>query len=868
VARLLERDEELGRLLQAARDAVAGRGSLTLVSGEAGIGKTTLVRALHDRLPANCTMLTGACEPLSVPVPLGPLREIVEAAGGGDLTELAGDDRLAQARAVARALQQRGPVVAVVEDAHWADPPTLDVIRLLARRVADTHAALVVTLRDDEVAANSALGLLLGDLAGASTVRLRLGALSASAVRELAGSGGLDTAELVRATGGNPFLVTEAVAAGHRLPASVRDAALARAGRLSPEARRVVDVAAVLGRRFDHRLLVDVAVVPDVEGAVEAALARGVLVADGSRLGFRHELIREAIETSLSPPRRAQLHTRVYAALAAQPGGASSARLAHHAELAGLTADACRHAQDASLEAERLGALSETRLQADRALRLGQNLAEGDRFELLLRYSRASNFASVRYEDAISSARQALVIAERLGDPRREARALGMLAWALWSFDHMDEAKQAADRAVAVLAPTGETAALARAHSTSIRMEATAFDPAAALAAGPEALRLAAAADLQETRLDISISVALGRGHAGDAGALVALGEALHAAREAGLTIQVVRSYVNLGHLAAGLREHALLDRVAAEGLEFCDANDARIPFHVIEGYRARSLMDRGRWDAARAAAARCMATWHSEVAIARSIDGLIAARRGEAGAEAWVERAWDDVPSSPEGSRHGMIRSALVEAAWLRGDRAGALDQLRAAGASPATARFARSGGELALWAARFGIDGLQPAVIPGPIALELAGDWRAAIDAWRAADAPYEAALAALPGDDRAAREALATLHRLGAGAAAQAFRHEREARGGRAVRGPRATTLAHPAGLTQRQQQVLEQMATGASNPAIAAALHLSERTVSHHVSAILGKLGVATRQAAIDAARRQGLVAQDGPVSSAR
>jgi DNA-binding CsgD family transcriptional regulator/tetratricopeptide (TPR) repeat protein len=867
VARLLERDEELGTLVQAARDAAGGRGSVTLVSGEAGIGKTALLRALRDRLPGGCTILIGACEPLSVPLPLGPIREIVEAAGGGELTNLAGEDRLALARWMTRALQDRAPVVAVIEDAHWADPLTLDVVRLAARRVADMSAALVITLRDDEAGANPALALLLGDLAGAPAVRrLALGALSAAAVRELAGAGGLDAAELVRATGGNPFLVTEAIAAGRRLPASVRDAALARAGRLSPEARRVVDAAAVIGQEFDHRLLT--AVVPDAEDAVEAALARGVLVADGSRLGFRHDLIREAIETSISPPRRAQLHARVYACLAAQPGAASSARLAHHAELAGLTTEACRHAQSASLEAERLGALSETRLQSERALRLGDELTDAERFDLLLRYSRAANFSSTRYEDAIAGARQALAIAERLGEPVAQARALELLAWALWSLDRMEDAKAQADRAVAVLATTDETAALARARSTSIRMEATAFDPAAAIAAGSDALRLADAAELHETRLDISISVGLARGHGGDADALAELEQVLRAARDGGLTVQAVRSYVNLTYLAAVLRRHPLLERIAAEALDYCDQHDARIPSRVIEGYRARGLMDRGQWDAARAAAARCAASWHSEVAVARALDGLIAVRRGEARAGELLATAWDDLPPSPEGSRHGIVRSALVEAAWLRGDRAAALAELREAGASPATARFARSGGELALWAARYGTDAQIPAGIPEPLALELEGDWRTAIEAWHQLDAPYEAAVAALPGDDRAAREALAILRRLGAAAAADAFRRDREARGGRPVRGPRATTLAHPAGLTQRQQDVLDELATGASNPAIAAALHLSERTVSHHVSAILAKLGVSTRQAAIDAARRQGLVAQHGPVSSAR
>ncbi len=213
--------------------------------------------------------------------------------------------------------------------------------------------------------------------------------------------------------------------------------------------------------------------------------------------------------------------------------------------------------------------------------------------------------------------------------------------------------------------------------------------------------------------------------------------------------------------------------------------------------------------------------------------------------------------------SEHGSLRP-LVEAAWLRGDRRTALEHLEAARASPAAGRFARWGGELALWAARLGLELDTPASAPDAVKLELDGDWRGAIRAWRELEAPYESALAALPGDDAAARQAQAVLHNLGASAAVRTFARERPARGERAMRGPRRSTLVHPAGLTRREQEVLEQLATGATNPAIAAALHLSERTVAHHVSAILAKLGAATRLTAIEQARSRGLLARwDGP-----
>lgn len=862
VVGLLEREDELALLVRAVDEADRGRGCVLLVAGEAGIGKTSLVRALRAELADEVTFLFGACEPLSVPVPLQPLRELLDAAGADDLAALGSDDRLMLARSVLSTLAERAPAVAVVEDAHWADPLTLDLLRILARRVEECGVAILVTYRDDEVAANPALGLLLGDLASSPAVRrIVLRPLSDAAVGELAAASGLDGPRLLRATGGNPFLVVEAIAAGGGLPASVRDAALARAGRLSRAARRVVDVAAVIGQRFDSGLLRSLA--GDCSDAVEEALARGVLIAEGAGLGFRHELIREALEQSISPPRRAELHARVFSALAEQPDVVDNARLAHHAELGGLRAQACRYAIRAAEDAERLGALRETRLQSERALALGAQLTREQRFELLVQYSRALNFSSPRLRDAVAAADQAVTVADELGDRARRGRALVALAAAQWSLERVVEARAAAEGAVAALEPTGEVGQLARAHASRIRMEATAFDPAMAIEAAPRALELARHAGLEEVEIDVAISVGLARGHLGMPDAASSLLDALRAARNAGLTIQTVRTYVNLMTVAVAVRDHALADRVAAEALPLFEEFHTAIPAQAIRAFRARSLLDRGHWDEAQANLAAVDSTMHGEWPVARAFHALIGVRRGEPAAGKEIEEAWKLLREmvAAESSRHGMVRLALVESAWLAGDRSAAIAQLRAARESPAVARFARPGGELALWASRFGLEEFElPAGAPAPVVLELQGDWREAVRAWKELEAPYEAALAALAGDDRAAREALGMLHKLGAASAVQAFLRDRSARGAPPARGPRRSTLANPAGLTRREQEVLDALQTGASNAAIAATLHLSERTVAHHVSAILGKLGARNRHLAIEQARSQGLLEQ--------
>ena len=281
--RLLEREEALGSLAAALDAARSDSGRMVLIRGEAGIGKTSLLRAVRET--GSLPFYLGRCEPLSVPEPLGPVRELAEAVGVGESPELATGERRALARVLRSALTAQGPAVAAIEDAHWADPATLDVVRILARRIEEAPLALLLTLRDDELAANPALARLVGDLATDPSVsRIALAPLSMQAVRTMAAPAGADAREVARVTGGNPFLVVEMLAAVDGLPASVRDATLARVSRLSSEARGLVDLAAVVGERVPAALL-DV-LAPGQAPAIEEALARGVLTDDARPSGF------------------------------------------------------------------------------------------------------------------------------------------------------------------------------------------------------------------------------------------------------------------------------------------------------------------------------------------------------------------------------------------------------------------------------------------------------------------------------------------------------------------------------------------------------------------------------------------------------
>jgi DNA-binding CsgD family transcriptional regulator len=816
---LLEREAELSELLAGAEAVSRGEGRFILVAGEAGAGKTSLIRELRRRVES----VVAACEPLSVPAPLAPVRELAPR-----LPELDGDDRVALAWALLAALGA-GRQPAVVEDAHWADPATLDVLRAVARRIDDAGALVVVTYRDDELRANPALSAFVGDLATAPAVRrIDLRPLSVDAVRALVEPAGGDAAEVMRLTNGNPFLVAEVIAAKHALPATVRDATLARVTRLDDASRAVVEAAAVVGQRVPLALLAEIE--PYDAEALEGALARGVLTDDGAALGFRHELTRQAIEESITPARAAALHARALAALA----GEDPALLAHHAERAGLREEAARFAERAAAEAEQVGALREASLQLERALR-GLALSD-ERFELLLRYARATNFAG-DMEQAFAAAEQAVGLARAELGRAAEGRALVVLSWALWSLERVEEARSAADEALAALAVAGD-AEYAAALAARLRMESIAFDPWMVVSRAPRALALAQRVGSVEARVDIATSLALAQAHLGDAAALPTILGALADAKAARLTFQTIRGYVNAVDIAADLRAHGTVDELAEEAMRRLDTFGTAIPLQNVQLSVARSLLDRGRFDEAVGWAQLSRRDDHGGVPLALGIEAVVRARQGYDD-RALFGQAWQPLAGIPRGWRHGVLRAWEAEAAWLRGD-------LGAIGDSGG--ERGRAAAEIAAWAAR--------------ARGSFAPDWRAEQARWRALDAPYEAALAALPADERAARQAVGALRRLGADGAARAFAGERRRLGFGTSRGPRATTLANAAGLTRREQELLDHIARGETNPEIASALHLSDRTVAHHVSSILRKLDARTRTGAVEAARRLGLV-QDGP-----
>ena len=867
---LLERETELANLEDHLRQAAAGQGRVVFLAGEAGSGKTSLVDAFCQGIAGEAAVLRTSCDALSTPGPLGPLRDLVAALGMASdrfAADREGRDQLF--RAVLDTLADgEQPAVLVAEDAHWADGASLEFLRFLARRMRQLALLLIITYRDDEIGPQHPLRLLLGDLATAPAVhRMAVPPLSERAVRQMAAGSGRDATSVHQVTGGNPFFVTEVLASTEPgVPASVEDAVLARAARLAPEARAVLDVAAVIGASNDLDLLL--AVAGPVLEEVDECIARGLLHGTGPGIAFRHELAREAILASVAPPRRRLLHARVLAALRELPEVERDlALLAHHAEAAGDRAAVLEFAIAAAKQAAALHAQREAAAQYARALRFADRLSAAERAYLLEAQSAAS-YLSDQGQEAIATRLAALELRRSLDDPLKVGENLRWLSrvYSYWSEGHGAEAEPVAAAAIEVLETLPPGPELAMAYGNLAQLRRLDHDLVGALLWGERAITLAEQLGDRETLIHALVSVGAARHHAGDDRGYEDLERGLRLALDHGLLDDAGRAMTALAGSAMAVMQLDRAEHWLEAGIAFAIEHDHDFRHRYLLVGRAALRARRGAWDVAEAELRRLLdQTNLSPVTrtMALTALGYLYARRGNPEAGAALDEALTLAEYNGQLMRLGPVRAARTEAALLAGDVARARQE---AGAVQYLV-FERGNrwqrGELAwlLWQA--GDREVPRAELAEPYALQIAGDHKGAAAAWHVLGCPYEEARALASSEDpESVRLAMATFEELGAQpAVGQAMRHLRAlgVRGLPAVRrGPRASTRANPAGLTRREAEVMALVAAGLRNNEIAERLYLSPKTVRHHVSVILAKLGAETRTEAARIAAQSGLI----------
>lgn len=850
---LVERETELTRLAGLFDLLLEGESQVALVVGEGGVGKTSLVNAMVKAAPAGLRIWRGGCDNLSTANPFGPFREALRCCAGELSEALARTDGLRVLADLAEELASGQPTLLSIEDLHWADDASIDVLAYLSRRLERLQVLLVVTFRDDELRRDHSIHRFLAALSPDRTQRLRLKPLSLQGVTTLARDSGWDPAELHATTAGNPFFVTETLASppGAPVPATVAAAVDARLQALSAPAREALERVCVWPGLLDFEFAQEL--LGDGFGALTEAEEAGVLVVEPTGVRFRHEIARRATAARLTGLRRREHDRRVTEALIRR-GEQDLSRLVHHAAACGDARTVATFAPKAARQSSRAGAQRQALAFYQTALQHELLLDEATLAEVLDGYSWELHNAH-RLGESVAQGQRAQVFYRASGDHAAEAMALVRLTRPLYLSGELDQARVCAQRAVE-LTQHEDPHLLAQALAAFGALCALDLDAAAAQESLTRAREIATRigdAALVSTCLNY-----LAQSAAGLSGeqCVKLMFEGLAIAVRGNAHEMIARGYTNLAELLYRCGDYSELDRLLAEGMAFAREHGFWSHLYGLENAQALLMTRRGEWDAAAAS---------FRIAIERYDDpGMLLlyclppylrlrARRGELTDKRPLVEAWESAMRQRWLTGLGLAGAALLEWAWLYDDPGEARRVLRDWEAHAQRPTAAPIDGEMRRYAALTGVE--LPArsaaydATTGPWARGLGGDWKAAARTWQAAGDAYEAAIDLLgSGNVEATIQAWQCLTDLGAKPAARQARRRLQELGVRAVpRGPNRRTRTNPSGLTERQMDVARALADGKTNAEIADELVVSVRTVDHHVSAILTKFGLTSRRA---------------------
>jgi predicted ATPase/DNA-binding CsgD family transcriptional regulator len=860
---LLERTSQLQTLASALDNIKTGQGCISLVYGEAGIGKTSLIDYFVKKNEANWRILRSACDSLFTPRPLGPLHDI-SLQLQGQLIQLLDSEsnRTAIFSACLNELTETATIL-VIEDVHWADEATLDLLKYLGRRIHQTISMMILTYRDDEIGVDHPLRILLGDIASPHAVhRIPVNPLSNDAVHKLAKDREVDPLELHRLTNGNPFYVTEVLAVESGIPETVRDAVLARAARLSGSARGVLEAASVIGSKIEPWLLSQVS---GSEGAAtKECVAKGMLQYQGDNYAFRNELARQTILETIPPERRLALHRIILSVLKESPKPRNDlARMANHAEGTNDAFAVLEYAPAAAQQASTASSHREAIALYELALRYTDSLPPAKHAQILEACSIELRFSN-RTDEMVILLQKALEIWHSIGDRLRESAILDFLAETFFLLGQNTKLEATSQEAVAVLDGLPPSAELARAYRGQCFVRMNHRDCAEAVEWGEKAIILAERFEDYETLARVYNYAGCALVVMDYERGLAFMERSLAIGRETNQPWTFSGTLNNLGWVLMEVYQLADAERYLNQGIPY--ATDHDDDYHLLQmlTWRAFIRLYQGRWQEAIEIALNVLQSRYIDaegrtcalLALARS-----RVRLGDPGASTALDEAVALSVQAVVLPRLGPTRAARAEMAWLAGNNDLAAEEVRAIYDVAVGKKHPWFAGELAYWLWRAGVKFTPPPWTAKPFALQIAGDWRGAAKEWEERDCPYEQGMALMDGDETAQLAALEIFERLGARPIIEKLKGQMRAQGIRIPRGPRATTRENPFGITPREMEVLDCIVKGQSNNAIAKGLSLSTRTVEHHIASILQKMRVGSRNEAVVLAMKENLLSSE-------
>jgi DNA-binding CsgD family transcriptional regulator len=858
---LTERGDFLEQLHSQFENIKYEEGHTIFVSGEAGIGKTSLVKTFCKELKDKCTIYQGICDALFTPRPLSPVYDILLQMRNGvpgntsDIT-----DRTAFFTSVFHELKmQKEASVVIFEDIHWADEATLDFIKFLTRRITQLHCLFILTYRDNEIHAHHPLRNVLGQLNPESFTRLQLPPLSKEAVEKMAAEKGYNGEDVYKISGGNPFYVNEILASySPGIPDNIRDSIVSVYNLLDEKTKSVWNILSVFPAGLEAHHLEKL--VPSYGPAIQNCIKFKILIHDNERLFFKHELYRRTIETSLSPLIRVELNKHIlvtFREIFEREGKIE--QLIHHAKNANDYDAVIYYAPDAGRKAASIGA----HIEASRLFLTAIEYYQGHDEDLLIQF-----YESYAYECYLTNQLKEAIIyigkslnlwkkknnTEKMGD---NMRFLSRLWW--WD-GNRKKAENFGEEAIEVLEKQPTSRAKAMAYSNMSHLKMLSDQPAECIFWGEKAIKMAKEAGDQEILShalnnvgDIQVRIPSSQQKG-----IQLLQQSLEIALKNSYHEHVARAYTNLAHNGMLIKDYELAKDAWETGIQYCEERDLDSwTVYMLSG-KAKLNLETGKWDEAFIIATNLIKneTLPTVVKIgALTVLATIRMRRGDTDVLPLLNEAKEKAFETMELQRIIPVLVALLEFEWITGESAIDKETIDSTISMVEKMGNIYENSEFAFWMLKARKQSI-------PLTEFYEGydmNNQAAATIWEKAGCRYQQAFALFAGNDNAKREAIAMIHELGAHAVFEKMKFEMRSSGIKSIpRGVRKTTQSNPALLTDRELDVLKLLQEGLQNKEIAARLFISAKTVDHHISSILYKLEVKSRTKAVHEATRLGIL----------
>lgn len=845
---LFERENYLQILEDKFNHIVNGDGLVVLISGEAGIGKTSLVEKFIEN--KDVKIYWGACDSLNIPRPLGPLYDIAIQSTSNLFNLLVkNEERHVIFSSTLQLLHNRNqPVLMIIEDIHWADESTIDLIKFLGKRINQEKALLIVTFRDDEVGSGHPARTMFGDIPQKNILRMNLIPLSEHSIESIAELNGVNSEGLYEKTNGNPFFITEIIAAkDENIPLTIKDSILAKLSRLSEKAKNFIELISVIPGKIDLGFIKELISYLSI---LDECIETGKLKRDFQYITFKHELVRLSIEESLPESKKEKFNSQLLNILLQKEEQEKNyANIVHHAVNANDKNVIIKYAPLAAKQSSKLGSHTQAAKYYLSVLQYSEQLFVEEQLDLL--EGRCFEcYLTGQIDEGIKACESIIKLLEKHSYPYREGENYRRLSRLLWYAGEDLKSEECLYKAIEILEKQlpGRELAMTYSNLSQLYMCRAEINPA--IKWGIKAMEMAKKINDLEIELHAMNNIGTGKMLAGDYSGKNYLQESLGLSIRHDFAEHAARAYDNFGTVYVWNKNLDDSKKYFTLGLNYCNDKDIDTLGLCIAGYRSKTQLYMGEWDEAIDTAGLVLKRENVPLMnkiIPLAVMGIIRARRNDPGAM--------DILNELNSYRLRIgevvemivsVQAVLAEAFWLQNRLNNIIDEVESVYNMIKDRDNPWAVSELAFWLWRAEKLSEIPNNVVKPYSLQIKGKWKEAAKLWEELKCPYEHALALSEGDEGAMKKSLEIFEQLGAAAPSSLIKQKMRESGIRSIpKGQRKSTKDNPAGLTKRQYEILKLIAEGLSNSKIADILFISRKTVDHHVSAIFSRLNIHSR-----------------------